>query len=1004
MDLLAELQRALNANDPARAAELCSQLLDANPDRVDLLTLAATLARQLGRPEAALGFLSRAAELHPSVPELQNNLGVILEDLGRHAEAAKSCRRAIDLRPGYGDAYANLGNSLRSLGDFDEAAASFRQALAIDPACTDALYNLGNLLRFLGRWEEAVESYRTLLSLLPGHLSGWINLGGSLLKLNRFQEAIEAERRALALDPSNADAHWNLSLALLTLGDYRNGWREYEWRLKKPAAGYGLTAAGRPLWDGSPLEGRTLLIRGEQGLGDLLQFFRFVQLLAGRGERVVLECPPQLLSLIASQNPAIACFPAGGNPPPFDCFAYLMSLPDLLGITLENLPAAIPYLAADPERKRAWGERIGKEGAAVGLVWAGSATYLNDRYRSLPLAALSPLAALAGVRLYSLQVGSASQDLATVPWGGRAADLAPELTDFAETAAAVANLDLVVTVDTAVAHLAGALGKQVCLLLPFSGDWRWLDGRNDSPWYPGMRLYRQPTLGDWEPVIASLVRDLVPEPDGLNRLFREANALREAGSLDQAITAYRSLLDLLPGAAEVHNNLGLALQDAKRPGEAEESYRTALRLNPELADACNNLGTILVSRGGYEEAEPFFRRALDLRPGYLPALTNLGACLQVLERPGEAVELYRRAIVLAPEAMEPRINLGTAWQELRQPEAAVAVYREALKREPDNPELHWNLALTLLSLGDFKNGWREYEWRRVTSPSALGPSPAPGEWEAALRPGRTILIDCEQGLGDTLQFVRYVPLVAARGANVLLRCQFPSLKPLLTRVAGVSAVYARGEELPPFDQAIPLLSLPAVFRTTMATVPATPYLSADPDRVAALAGLVAGNAAGKASLKVGLVWRGGPLPRNRACPYPELAMLAGVEGVEFFSLQIGERPDRELLPAADLSGELTDFGATAALVSHFDLVISVDTACAHLAGGMGKPLWLLLPYACDWRWLPASDRSPWYPSMRIFRQEQPGDWKGVLARVRTGLAAATSARVASAGAGGWRMN
>ncbi|GFO53246.1 hypothetical protein GMSM_02530 [Geomonas sp. Red276] len=993
MDLLAELQRALDANDPARAAELCSQLLAAHPDRVDLLTLAGTLARQLGRPEAALGFLSRAAELQPSVPELHNNLGVILEDLGRHAEAAASFRRALTLRPDYGDAHANLGNSLRSLGEPDEAMASFRRALAIDPACTDAHYNLGNLLRFLGRWEEAVESYRTLLSLLPGHLSGWINLGGSLLKLNRFREAIEAERRALALDPSSVDAHWNLSLALLTLGDYRDGWREYEWRLNNPAAGYTPTAAGRPLWDGSPLARRTLLIRSEQGLGDLLQFFRLVQLLASRGERVVLECPPQLLPLIASQKPAITCFPTGGTPPQFDCFAYLMSLPHLLGITLDCLPAAIPYLAADPARAKVWGERIGKGGPAVGLVWAGSATFLNDRYRSLPLAALAPLAGLPGVRLYSLQVGSASQELATVPWGGRVTDLAPALTDFAETAAALANLDLVVTVDTAVAHLAGALGKPVCLLLPFSGDWRWLVERNDSPWYPGMRLYRQSTLGDWEPVIASLVSDLVPEPADLNRLFREANALRGAGRLDEAMAAYRRLLDRLPRAAEVHNNLGLALQDAKRPGEAEESYRTALRLNPELADACNNLGTLLVSRGEYEEAEPLFRRALALRPDYLPAYTNLGACLQVLERAEEAVDLYRRAIALAPAALEPRINLGTAWQDLRQPEAAVAVYREALKWEPGNAELHWNFALSLLSLGDFSNGWREYEWRRVTSPAAPGPSPSPAEFEAALRPGRTILIDCEQGLGDTIQFVRYVPLVAARGVNVLLRCQFPSLKPLLAQVSGVSAVYARGEELPPFDQAVPLLSLPAVFGTTMATVPANPYLAADPVRVAELAGKVAG----KGGLKVGLVWRGGALPRNRACPFPELAMLAGVEGVDFFSLQIGERPDRELLPAEDLSGELTDFGATAALIARLDLVISVDTASAHLAGGMGKPIWLLLPYACDWRWLPASDRSPWYPSMRIFRQTRPRDWRGVLTRVRSGLAAAASAPFAGSG-------
>jgi Tfp pilus assembly protein PilF len=497
------------------------------------------------------------------------------------------------------------------------------------------------------------------------------------------------------------------------------------------------------------------------------------------------------------------------------------------------------------------------------------------------------------------------------------------------------------------------------------------------------------TAGDWEPLLSAIVNDLAPERGDLNRLFRMANALRSAGRHAEAVEAYGRLLLLWPDCAEIHNNLGLALQDQGLLTEAAESYRLALRLNPELADAQNNLGTVLVSRGEREAAIPCFRNALALRDDYLPAHVNLGSCLQYLERPEEALPLYRRAIALQPGSMEARINLGTAYQELMQPEQAIVVYEEALRLDPQHPGAHWNLALSLLSIGEFERGWREYEWRfkddQMPSPQSPVPGPQPlagPRWDGAPLFGQSILLECEQGLGDTLQFVRYATLVAARGARVLLQCQSASLKPLLGRVAGVAGVFARGEALPPFQCHAPLLSLPRIFGTTLERLPAAvPYLSPDPARVAAWRLRIPAGPA----LKVGLVWRGGPLPRNRACPFAEFAALAKLPGITFFSLQLGETPVPGLLPAIDLSGSIGDFGDSAALIANLDLVISVDTATAHLAGGMGVPVWTMLPHACDWRWLAGKSDSPWYPSMRIFRQQSPGDWKGVVSRIRHAL-------------------
>lgn len=974
MEAFAELSQALQENRMDRVWELCRELLQGKPDDVELLTLSGALARQDGDLEAALSFFSRAATMRPTQPQLHNNLGVILEDLGRHDEAIGRYRQALALQPGYCEASCNLGNALRSLGQNEAAVDQYRAALLLDPGYIDAHYNLANTLRAEGNWQEAVEQYRKLLTLKPDHLSGWINLGGTLHTMSRFPEAMQAQRRALEIHPENADAHWNLALSLLATGDYRQGWQEYQWRLKGPA--FPATFAGRPMWDGSSLAGRTLLLRTEQGFGDALQFFRYAQLLAREGMNVVLECRPELLALFASQNPRLPCFALGEEPPPFDTFAYLMSLPFLLGTTLSTLPAQIPYLEPDPELCALWRQRMQSAGGVkVGLVWAGSAGYNNDRYRSLPLSVLEPLAGVPGLELYSLQLGSAAAELAKHSWGSAVRDLSGSLRNFSDTAALMANLDLVVAVDTAVAHLAGAMGKPVYLMLPGSCDWRWLTGRSDSPWYPTLRLYRQETVGDWTAVAAAIVADLAPKPSDLNTLFRAANALRLEGRYSEAAEAYLALLAQWPDCAEIHNNLGLALQDLGRLDEAKQSYQQAARLKPELADAHNNLGTVLVSKDQREAAIPCFKMALALRDDFVPAYLNLGCCLQNLERPEQALPLYQRALELHPGSIEARINLGTAYQELMQPEQAIRVYQEALGIEPQHSEVHWNLALSLLSIGEFERGWQEYEWRFQADPSCRPGAP---RWDGEPLEGLTIMLECEQGLGDTLQFVRYAALVAERGATVLLECQSASLKPLLQRVAGVTGVYARGEALPQFDYRAPLLSLPRIFRTTLERLPVTvPYLTPDPLRAAAWRQrLPAGPL-----LKVGLVWRGGPLPRNRACPYAELAPLAALTGINWYSLQLGEAPEQGLLPAVDLSGQMADFGDSAAIIANLDLVLSVDTATAHLAGGMGVPVWTLLPYACDWRWLGGREESPWYPSMRVFRQNRPGDWGGVVNRL-----------------------
>jgi hypothetical protein len=315
--------------------------------------------------------------------------------------------------------------------------------------------------------------------------------------------------------PDFVAGHMNLALALLTRGDLHEGLEEYEWRWRG-YQGARLPDLGQPLWDGTPLgDDRTLLLWAEQGLGDTIQFVRYAPLLRRFAGRIVLSCQPSLTQVMASAAGRDAVVPAGGALPPFDAFVPLMSLMHRLGTRLETIPAAVPYLGADAGRVAALAPRFRGAGFKVGLVWSGNPKHGNDRHRSVPLALLRPLLTVPGARLFSLQVGARAEDIAAEGLAGVITDLAPDLADFADTAAAISQLDLVVTVDTSVAHLAGALGRPTWLLLPWTADWRWLAGRPDSPWYPSMRLFRQPRYGAWEPavedIVASLAAGTLPE-------------------------------------------------------------------------------------------------------------------------------------------------------------------------------------------------------------------------------------------------------------------------------------------------------------------------------------------------------------------------------------------------------------------------------------------------------------------------------------------------------------
>ena len=472
------------------------RVLDLRPDFADAHNNLGAAFKEQARPDEAIACYRRALELRPDFPEAHSNLGIALEDQGKPDEAIACYRRALELRPEFVEVHNRLGMALRDRGNLDEAIACYRRALELRPGYAEAHNNLGNALKDQGKLDEAVACYRQALELNPDFVEAHTILGVAFNDQRKLDEAAACYRRALELKPELAEVHLYRSFLSLLSGDFQRGWAEYQWRWKTKASPP--RDFQQPLWDGRPLEGGTILLYAEQGLGDTIQFVRYAALVKQRGGSVIVECPRPLASLLRSCAGIDRLVAQGDPPPAFDVQAPLLSLPGIFQTALDNLPAAIPYLFADADLVRRWREELAPlPGRKIGIAWRGSPAHVNDRARSLPLSCFESLARLPGVHLLSLQKGPGVEELQGLSSHFPVTELGSRLNDFADTAALLMNLDLLITCDTAVAHLAGALGAPVWVALPLVPDWRWLLDRDDSPWYPTMRLFRQQTPGDW---------------------------------------------------------------------------------------------------------------------------------------------------------------------------------------------------------------------------------------------------------------------------------------------------------------------------------------------------------------------------------------------------------------------------------------------------------------------------------------------------------------------------
>lgn len=486
--------------------------------RVDGLHIAARfqLAASLhdaGLHDEALTAIDAAIAIAPDLPDANLVRGNILLALDRPADAEVAFLAELVRAPNHVQAHNNLGVALHELGRVAEAAARHRAALALDPDYIQAHINLGVTLQAQGDLAGARGAYEQAIALrsdnAQSRAKALSNLGIVHEQEGDHSGALDLHRRAIAIAPDAAKVHFNLAVQLLRMGDWAAGWNEYEWRWKGGVRTLKMPDIRRPMWDGSDLNGRTLLVHVEQGLGDTLQFARYLAPLARTQGPVAMVAPRPLKRLLQSLA-GVTVVGSSQELPPIDVHLPLMSLARVLGTTLDTIPVDLPYLTIEPEQAAAWRRRIGDDDALkVGVVWSGNPKHAYDHQRSIAAARLLSHLAMPGVRLYSLQKDGHAQDHAVVAgMADTVTDLAPDLSDFHDTGAALSALDLVISVDTAVAHLAGALGRPVWTLLPFTPDWRWLLGRDDSVWYPSMRLFRQSQRGDWDDVLARVRAEL----------------------------------------------------------------------------------------------------------------------------------------------------------------------------------------------------------------------------------------------------------------------------------------------------------------------------------------------------------------------------------------------------------------------------------------------------------------------------------------------------------------
>lgn len=910
---------------------------------IDTRHLAQADAHYNSKHPLAQAQYKSALNSDPSIVQHLAQLGHALQRNGNYTDAIALYNTALDINNSYINIYSLLAESYQAVGNQQEAERVYETALKRAPQHTPLLISaarffnqikqhkraldlahkaaattqnsleiqllIGRIYNDQGSTNQAIEAYRTAARIAPNSFHAHYNLGFALKICGHLKEAQQELRRAAELAPQEHVAHIGLAHAYWADGQLMNAWKEFEhrWHIVDASKGLRPQDLTYPLWNTAiPLKDKTVLMYSEQGLGDTLQFIRFAQEIKKRGGKTVCAVQKPLRTLL-KQCPYIDHIMEDKQAMCVDYQAPLMSMPYLL--KLEKIEPCSTYLHADKKLVEEWRGKLNPQTFNIGICWEVDLQHDQIKsspleWRSVPLKELAPLAHLPNITFYSLQKINGEDQLKNLPdkfivhtFDG---DFDTSHGRFMDTAAVVANLDLIISADTAIAHLAGGLGKPVWLMLPYSPECRWQFARSDSDWYPTMRIFRQTKPFGWSATVHEMSK-------ALKTLVQSRH--QEALQYRQQATQYHARADI---------------------PRALTCYNKALEITPHDSEIMHDIAFMHRLQGDMPAALTMLKRELAIRPHY--------------------------------------------------------------------PLAHVACAHAYWVLGDYKNAWKEREWRWHAKGFHPDKQAIPLLNKHAALKNKTVLLYAEDGLGDTIQFIRFAQLLKAQGAHIICEVQEP-LIPLLRSSCPFIDTFSCNQlekhlQNKSIDYQAPLMSLPHILHIDETNLPNKPYLTHNAPLAKGI----------RATLNphipnIGLCWHVEPKHEIHASPICKRAMrladfapFAHLKNVQFYSLH--KQHDFNEIHAWQKKLNLTLFGPdfdeqpfidTAALMQHLDLIITVDTSIAHLAGALGKKVWLLLPTSPDCRWQLKRTDCPWYPSMRIFRQQEYGNWQSVIKSVAQAL-------------------
>lgn len=991
----------VQGKDALPALQRAAQLL---PDDVEVQVNLGNVLQEGGQFDAAVASYRRACVLNPRVPHIYNNLGNALKELGQIDAALSNYRAALELDPHYAEAYNNLGTVQQSVGQIEAAVVSYRQALTLHPTFAEAMCNMGNAYRELGQIDAALAAYRQALAINPAHADSHNSLGVALQGLGEFDAALSSFAAALEIKPDHADAHANAAHLLLARGEFEPGWQEYAWR-------YSRDAVDLPLDDARALlpfhaEGKRILLCFEQGIGDEIFFLRFANQLREQVAWVGYLSTPKVQSLIERSGCVDQVFSRFDSLPSVDITIPVGDLPLLLACNSRaEIPAPLDLRPTEQSvsdvRHRLRG--LGWDGQPLlGITWRGGmapeAGKRKSLFKQIELGLLCDVikgwhgAIVILQREPSRREIEQLQAMAALP----IYDLSDCNDDLESMLALLGLLDQYVGVSNANMHLMAGLGKPAHVLIPFPAEWRWMASGETSAWFPGYSLYRQTADGDWRPALEALARDVCPEGSVLVPPPDPLLALLEAGRYEELESAANARLEESPESGLVWKLLCASLQmQGKDPINA--LHQTA-RWLPDDAEVHNNLGRALQDAGQLDDAVMSYRRSLAINPADAAVHNNIGTVLQDLGQFEAAVASYREALKINPDYAEAHNNLGILLQDMGELKGAVASYRRALEINPQYAEAHNNLAHVLLELGDFACGWREYAWRtgQRTEPTSI---PHVFSLLPFSAHGKRILLKHEQGIGDELFFLRFA-LQLRHVAEWVGYKSTRKVHTLIERSGCVDQVLSPTMTAPPVDLTIPVGDLPLLMGCdSIDRIPGSIRFSATERAVAEIRQRF--EELGLRSQRVlGITWRGGSAPvagkrRNLFKQIDLESMADAVRGWPGAILILQREPRADEIerfraqvpnPVYDFSACNDDLELMLALLDALDEYVGVSNTNMHLMAALGKKARVLIPFPAEWRWMASGEASPWFPGYPLYRQLAAGDWRQALNRLAQDLA------------------